>query len=825
MTRAFLRPVVLLRAARGAAALAAGLLLAGPMSAEVAIRSGEHADFSRLVFYFEGPTDWTLGRAGGGYRLVAGGTPPDYDTSQVFDFLPRTRLLRVDETPAGLDLVVDCVCHADAFEHSPGILVIDIKDGPPPAGSPYEARVLTPAAPARIAGAPRTLLTLPITFDSPAGAAAAAGASGPVATTGHPAHSSPAATSTSAATMPAVPAAGAAGAPAATLAGADAASDTPAAALRAELGEGLGRAIAQGLATAATPTDPAAEERSDPLALPAGIDLRSGLDLAAGAVAEDPAAPHCAEPALYDVASWSGGATPLAAVEAARSGFFADLEAPDPAAVLALARAYASLGFGAEAAQVLATWPAAPEAAAAVREIARQVDDPGVAGSALLQGQVSCDTPAALWAFLATPPGGAGLPEANVAAVLRTLSGLPVDLRRQVAPAVSERLRDAGRAAEAEAARATLTRATTAPGTAMQVEILRAAEGPAPRDAVAAVAEAARGPGMPALVAQAEMLSRLAAERRPVDPDLARDVEAQIHQGKGSPESAALLDAYVTALAATARYEDALGLLARLRRSDYAAAYNLAGGTDRVMAAVAGDPSDGTFLVESRSFAAGPLADLLSGEIVAGIAGRMVALGFVEEAGTYAAAIQARTAAAGGPGSPAGAPAILPAESEAVRQVALAGIALGDGRPAEALARLSGIATPDAARMKARALSDLGAHAEAAEAFLALGETDSAAAALWRAGQWDAASDLMDDALRARIAGLMADARDRSLAAATRIDDPAAADGAAAAGVQPPPDPAGKPLPTLAEVTGWIEESAEIRAVAEEVLAATPPAR
>lgn len=203
----------------------------------------------------------------------------------------------------------------------------------------------------------------------------------------------------------------------------------------------------------------------------------------------------------------------------------------------------------------------------------------------------------------------------------------------------------------------------------------------------------------------------------------------------------------------------------------------------------------------------------------------MVALGFGEEAGTYAAAMQARSATSGAPTPPAGSPVILSADSEAVRQVALAGIALGDGRPAEALARLSGIDTPEAARMKARALSDLGAHAEAAEAFLALGETDSAAAALWRAGQWDAASDLMDDALRARIAGLMADARDRNLAAATRIDNPSGTDGASGAGVQPPPAPAGAAVPTLAEVAGWIEESAEVRAVAEEVLAANPPAR
>ena len=804
------------------AALAGGLLLAGPVSAEVAIRSGEHADFSRLVFYFEGPTDWTLGRAGDSYRLVAGSKPPDYDTSQVFDFLPRTRLVRVEETPAGLDLVVDCACHADAFEHSPGILVIDIKDGPPPAGSPYEARLPAPAAPARIAGAPRTLLTLPITFDDPAGTAAAAATSGPVAAPVLPAASG----HTTRDVAPATPAAQAVdtghGAPPAPAE----ASDTPAAALRSELGEGLGRAIAQGLATPATPADPAAEERADPLALPAGIDLRSGLDLAAGVGPEDPAAPHCADPALHDVAGWSSGMTPLAALEAARSGFLSDLDAPEPAAVLTLARTYVSLGFGAEAEQVLETWPAAPEAAAAVIEIARQVDDPGATGSALLQGQVSCDTPVALWAFLATPPGGAGLAETNVPAVLRTLSGLPVDLRKQMAPAVSERLRAAGREAEAEAARATLTRATTAPGPAMEVEILRAADGPPPREAVAAVAEAARGPGMPALVAQAEMLSRLAADRRPVDGNLARDVEAQIHQGKGSPESSALLDAYVAALAATARYDDALALIARLQRSDYAGAYNLAGGTDRVMAAVAADPSDGTFLVEARSFATGPLADLLSADIVAGIAGRMVALGFEEEAGAYAAAMQARSTAAGGPEAPAGTPVALPAQSEAVRQVALAGIALGDGRPAEALARLSGIDTPEAARMKARALSDLGAHAEAAEAFLALGETDSAAAALWRAGQWDAASELMDDALRQRIAGLMADARDRSLAAATRIDDPAAGAGAAGAAVQPPnPGPVGNPVPTLAEVTGWIEESAEVRAVAEEVIAAGAPAR
>ncbi len=819
------------------------LALAAPAAAEVAIRSGEHADYSRLVFYYEGPTDWTLGRSGEGYRLVTGALAPDYDTSQVFDFLPRTRLLAVTETAGGLDLKVGCACHADAFEHSPGIIVVDIKDGPAPEGSRFETRLpKADAGAVRIAdGAGRGLLSLPITFDGPA----TAGGTGP---TSGGAPALPAATGHTAAAQ----ADGAAGHGTAPGTPADPAAppDTaPAATLRAELGEGLGRAVAQGLATPAETAHLPGSEREDVLALPAGVDLRSGIDLATGAGPADPSALPCAEGALYDAAAWSGGATPADALETARMGFLDDLDAPGAEAVLTLARTYVSLGFGAEAIQVLETWPADPEAAAAVTEIAVQVDDPGRPGSARLQAQAGCDTPAALWALLAAAPGSPAVSGINLPAVQRALSALPIQLRRQIAPAVSERLRAAGHAVEAEAARATLTRATEAPGTAMEVEILRAEDHEAPRETVASVAETARGAGMPALVARAEMLARLARDRAPVDPALRRDVEAQVHQGKGSAESSALLDAYVAALAASASYDDALAILARLRQSDHADSYNLAGGTDRVMAAVAADPSDGSFLVETRSFAEGPLADLLSGEIVAGIAERMVGLGFLDEAGAYAATAPLRMAAADPLASDvypddrpdaapvaAGAPVLLDATTEAVRQVALAGIAVGEGRPAEALARLSGVDTPEAAWLKAEALSALGAHAEAADAYLAMGETERAAAALWRAGHWEEASALMDDPLRQRIAGLMDDARDRTLTATTTIQDAGTSAGsgaeaaagapATAAGATPVRSvgPDGQPVLTLAEAEAWIEESAEVRAVAEALLTA-PTAR
>lgn len=808
-----IRPGILLAAIAVVAAQAA---VAGP----VAIRSGEHADFSRLVLYFDGAVDWRLGRSDKGYRLAAGTGSGDFDTSQVFDFLPRTRLLAVDESAGGLDLEVACACHADAFEYRPGILVIDIKDGPPPAGSPFERSLPAPkrgVAQGQPGSSGGALLTLPVTFSAPAlapGPTAGGGGSAPATLAGR---------SASREATPAQPA------PAATAAHGAPQAPTPSetAALRTELGEGLGRAIAQGLATPAeTAATGTTATSSDLAALSAGITVRSGLDIATGAGIEDPAEQACRDPALFDAAAWGGEGTPLAMLERARAAFLDDLEQPSEAAVLELARTYVHLGFGAEAAQVMAAFPAEPEAAAAVSAIADQVDDPGRPGPELLRSQIGCDTPAALWALLATPAGAVAGAEIGVPAVLRTLSALPLPLRRQIAPAVSAHLRAAGLPAEAEAARAALSRATDQPGADMQVEIARAEADAAEPAVVAAMAETAARPGAPALLAQAEILARLARERAPVEAKLRREVEAQIHEAKGAPESSALLDAYVSALSANAGYDDALVLLARIRRSDFADAYHVAGGTDRVMTALAADASDGSFLVQARAFSEGPLFDLLSADIAAQIGERMVALGFMGEAEAYSASGTAAT--------------------EAVRQVSLAAKARREGRPAEALARLSGLSLPEATRMKAEALADLGAHAEAAEIYLAMGEEERAAEAYWRAGRWEAARRLMEDAQRQEIAARMLAADDLGTAAAipgpAATGDPAPGPGGTGpAGEAAAPAPAGGPpgagqpggpagtsqsgVPTLAEAQAWIDESAALRAFAETVLATARDAR
>ncbi|MCA8878627.1 MAG: hypothetical protein KDA73_01455 [Rhodobacteraceae bacterium] len=746
--------------------------LAAPATArEVVIKSGEHADFSRLVLYFDAPTEWRLGRIADGYRLEPMEPNTRFDTSQVFDFLPRTRLLEVRKVPEGLDLEVTCECHANAFEYRPGIVVIDIKDGAARPGGQFETVLDTPEdRPAPIAGPTRhvsvrmptggagTFLQLPITFPDavPAG------------------HTPPPAPPPTPEPVP----------------------DTGAA-LRAELGEGIGRAVAYGLATPRDPDAHATGERSGNSAAVPGIDVRSGVEIATGtAPAEDAARSACLDGAIFDVTAWGAASpTPLAALEAARANFLKDFVEPTDAAVLDLARTYVYLGFGAEAVQLLAAYPIGDPAGAVTAALARVVDNPEQPGPQVLRTQTGCDTPAALWALLAMPTADLGTAIIDSKAILRSLSAMPLHLRRQLAPAVSERLRRAGHGDEAQAARETLFRATNEPGAELEVEEARAEGDAAAPEVVAAVEDAARGNEPVALAAQTELLTRLARNRTPVVEEKRHEVEAQIHESKGSPESADLVDAYVAALASSAAYDDALALLARLRDSGHAGTYDLSGDTNRVMQAVTADPSEGTFLVEARAFAAGPLRDLLSPEQAGEISERLTALGFLTEAEGYDDSADPRM--------------------DAHRQRALSIRALREGRPSETLARLASQTDDEAMRLKADALMELGAYPEAAQAYESLDERELAADAYWQAGLWRDAERLTMDAQRKRIAALLIGEAPAPLGGVTAADGTAQlAAGAGTSGG----------VPTLAEASGWIDQSEALRTFAQDVLnaAASP---
>lgn len=126
----------------GLAVIAAVAFAAGPLRAEtVRIRSGDHEGFTRIVAD-RGGENWSLGRTEKGYELQLG-TGADFDLSGAFRLIGRNRVAELSPGEGSGTLRIDlgCDCHATAFVTPADALVIDIADGAPSPGSPFEAPV------------------------------------------------------------------------------------------------------------------------------------------------------------------------------------------------------------------------------------------------------------------------------------------------------------------------------------------------------------------------------------------------------------------------------------------------------------------------------------------------------------------------------------------------------------------------------------------------------------------------------------------------------------------------------------------------------------
>ena len=85
-----------------ALATAAVLLTAGTVQAQTVVtRSGEHKGFTRLVMRLPNGADWSLTQSG--YAATNNIDAPEvvFDTSRVFNLIPRTRLQHLGKTGPG----------------------------------------------------------------------------------------------------------------------------------------------------------------------------------------------------------------------------------------------------------------------------------------------------------------------------------------------------------------------------------------------------------------------------------------------------------------------------------------------------------------------------------------------------------------------------------------------------------------------------------------------------------------------------------------------------------------------------------------------------
>lgn len=492
-------------------------VLAFTARAETArVISGEHADFTRLVVELPEAADWTVGRTPIGYAFATGApSQPGYDLSRVWDRIPRTRLqaLRADPETGTLHLTLACPCHVFPFEYRPGMVVLDIKDGPPPIGSAFEAAFESFANGEGVVATPP--LARPGAYDW--------------------------LDRTRTVTSDVLPL------PLAT-------GSTSLDPLRDELLEQISRGATQGVVDMVLPGPPPDVGVGNLATLPWSRirigempGVRIGEELPAEGLTADGRA--CIDEAILDLPTWGADQPPLALLSEARSGLLGEFDRVETDAVLRSIKLHLYLGFGAEAAQIatLLDGGEAPEEVRAYLSMARLIDgqsDPATP----FAGMLGCDGAAALWAALSYDRLPSGR-QVNADAVVRSFVALPPHLRRSLGPDLAEKLLRRGDADVARIIRNAIERAPDS--STAEVALLDArAELQANRN------EAARGYARASIEEGGRTADGLLAlveahfrDAEPLSPDVADALLALQREAASSEEAQALQRAVVLAFA------------------------------------------------------------------------------------------------------------------------------------------------------------------------------------------------------------------------------------------------------------------------------------
>lgn len=600
-------------------------LMAAPVQAQtVRVTTGEHESFTRLVLSVPPGADWEFGTTDDGYAFRLPGRLPRWEIGSVFDRIPRDRLASIAVDPEGesLRLVLGCACHAMPFEFRPGVIVIDLRNGPPPAGSAFERRLAIAAAeqdPAIPSLRPRPRPgTVPafdwvrLSLDTPNGTVPQRGPE---------------------ALLPPMP-------------------DPALQAMQAELLKGFARAASEGLidpvgrppAPGATSTRPAPAQPTLRVGLP--LDARTGMsppvDLSASGTT-------CPAEDVLGLERWGEAASISVQFAGAMTDLVGEFDQPTDDAVIKAVRFHLFLGFGAEARALLAAFPIDHPDRPFWLSLGRILDgDPDPQGP--FRGLAGCDGPAALWATLADPALAGREVDKN--ALLRAFSSLPPHLRRHLGPSLIDRFLQADDRVTASALNDMLQRLPGSPDARQQISAARIADTlGSGAQAQTMLDEVLADPGP----AQAEALIALVDlhldDGRALPPSVAESIGSFLSQASAPADTKPLARAHVLALALSDQFDKAFAELSTSPEAQ-----------GDLWSLLADGPDDAILL-----HAIGADATLLPETIRNQIAERLMALGFLREAARwssrpvpvptgqdapYRQAILARSWAALGPDAP-----------------------------------------------------------------------------------------------------------------------------------------------------------------------------
>ncbi|MCA3445245.1 MAG: hypothetical protein INF93_00780 [Rhodobacter sp.] len=715
------------------------LAIPGLASAQTArVKAGDHPGFTRLVVDLPARADWQLGRTPGGYELRLEGGAVPYDLTKVFRVITKDRLASVwaDPETGNLQIGVACACHAVPFAFRPDIIVIDLRDGPPEAGSPFElgldgrsqpaltAQVVPPLRPRPApdrpdppgdgAILPATIRPAPRQATPDENAAAEAGMA--------PAPFPPGMVPQVQNSTPAVP-----------FGLSREQTPTPGVqGMRLELLQELGRAATAGVIDVDDPSFPA----DQPGSLMIGPDTEATAHMAIEGIPGIEAAPvNTGDPALtpdggaclpesdLDIAAWGDDRAFVVQMTEARANLVGEFDRPDPEALARLVRLNLFFGFGAEARNVLASFGTDFPEAPLWTAMAHILDDQAAPSGSPFAGQIDCTGSVALWATLAEPilkPGQG--PDAKSVAL--AFSSLPLHLRRHLGAPLAEKMLSIGDISTAQMIRDAIWRAPGAAGPA--AEILEAQldrERGNLQDAAKTLGTLHKAGGPTAPLALIDLVDTQLEMGQSVDKATIVELGAHLHENQGTELQAPLVRAEMLALASTGDFDAAFSRIPRADAAD----------VEGLWAMLAGKGQDSALLTHAVLPQDSPVPPL-DNALRKSIADRLLGLGFADEALRW-----------------------LPDATDASTAESLARAELRRGDARTALRGIAGLDGPEINRLRAEALEKLGDQAAAARAFAAAGDPQAEAAALWRAQDWAASAALGSDAVRAALQQLSPD--------------------------------------------------------------------
>ena len=519
---------------------------ASALAAPVQVKAGEHSGFTRLVIDYGKAVQWQVGRTDDGYELRVEGAQPDYDFTDSFKIIGTSRLVSLWADPGTgvMRIGVACACHAIPFEFRSGIIVMDLRNGPPPKGSSFE----------------ESLPTLPVKAPQPE--APAPKTNGPAYDWRQDAIAKLSGLSLIAAPNPAAP---------------EELKPSPLDTLRSTLIGQISQGASQGLIEIAPlrrskpesakthhSPKPQAELRK-PTVLPADAEfsaVRSGLgELPAISISKG--APqhqnlgskgeNCTKAEDLDIAAWRGEASVSDEMQRATQDIIGEFDHVDVTALTKAVQFYLSVGFGAEAKQLLKAFPSDLPQVPMWQALANLVDG-RAEPQGFFRGQMGCGSPAALWAILENDQIVKGDFIDKGAAYL-AFSDLPVDLRRSLGATLAERFLKIGDDATATKFRAAILRA---PGEAgPDVGLMDAAIDMHAGQIAAAEQKLQKiidDPGPSSGDALVALIEAKVAQNLPVDQGFVDILEAMVQERDSTAQSAPTRRALVLAQAASGNF-------------------------------------------------------------------------------------------------------------------------------------------------------------------------------------------------------------------------------------------------------------------------------